>query len=44
MKREFYEQRDVAENAMMGVRNQRLRKGFQVMFCQGIEARAGVAL
>jgi predicted DNA-binding WGR domain protein len=41
MKREFFEQRDRAENAMMDMRDQQLRKGFQVMFCQGIEAPAG---
>lgn len=41
MKREFYEQRDSAEGAMMGVRDQQLRKGFQIMFCQGIEAPSG---
>jgi predicted DNA-binding WGR domain protein len=41
MKREFYEERDRAENAMIGMRDQQLRKGFQVMFCQGIDAPAG---
>lgn len=41
MKREFYEQRDRAESAMMDCRDQQLRKGFQVMFCQGLEAPSG---
>jgi len=41
LKREFFEQRDRAESAMMEMRDQQLRKGFQVMFCQGIEAPAG---
>ena len=35
-------ERDAAEQALMGYRDQQLKKGFQVMFAQGADAPAGM--
>ena len=41
-KREVFLERDAAEHALMAVRDQQLKRGFQVMFCQGVDGPVGV--
>ena len=41
-KRETYLERDAAERAMIAARDQQVRKGFQVMYCQGSDAPEGL--
>jgi predicted DNA-binding WGR domain protein len=41
MRRDVYLERDAAESALVTARDQQLRKGFQVMFMQGMDAPAG---
>jgi predicted DNA-binding WGR domain protein len=40
-KREVYLERDAAERALMSARDAQIKRGFQVMFCQGSEAPEG---
>jgi len=41
MRRDVYLERDAAESALVLARDQQLKKGFQVMFMQGMDAPAG---
>ncbi len=41
IKREFFYQRDLAENALMQSRDLQIKRGFQVMFMRGMEAPYG---
>lgn len=41
LKREVYLEREAAELALMAARDAQLRRGFHVMFFQGIEAPPG---
>jgi predicted DNA-binding WGR domain protein len=40
-KREVFLERDAAEQALMNVRDQQIKRGFRVTFCQGSEGPAG---
>ncbi len=40
-RRDFFPAREAAETAFTQARDQQLGKGFQVMFCQGMEAPTG---
>ena len=41
-KREIFLERDAAEAALLAYRDQQSKKGFQVMFCQGMDAPTGI--
>lgn len=40
-KKDYFEQREAAEVALIQARDQQLRKGFSVMFAQGMEGPMG---
>ena len=41
MRRDVYLERDAAESALVQARDQQIKRGFQVMFMQGMDAPAG---
>ncbi|MBK8284065.1 MAG: WGR domain-containing protein [Ahniella sp.] len=40
-KKDYFEQREVAEEALTSARDQQLKKGFSIMFAQGMEGPLG---
>jgi predicted DNA-binding WGR domain protein len=42
MKREVFLERDAAQQALLSARDAQLKRGFQVMFCQGADTPSGL--